>query len=90
MELLYVTYQPGKAIKKDRKESAPPPLHTKIAQTNTKTLTHTTQCTKTQHNMGVGPQVPSLENRGGGLKSLLQLANSPHILRAQHHTTAHL
>ena len=39
------------------------------------TKTHDT----TQHNMGAGPWVPSLENWGGGLKSLLWLANSPHM-----------
>ena len=34
--------------------------------------------------MGAGPWVPSLENWGGGLKSLLWLANSPHTHEHAH------
>ena len=46
MELLSVTYQPDKVIKKkDRKESPPPPSHTKVTQ-NTHTHTHNTQTTQ--------------------------------------------
>ena len=34
MELLYIAYQPDKVIKKDRKESLPPPLHYKNTKTH--------------------------------------------------------
>ena len=64
--------------RKNRKVSPPPPQkHTKITHMNTKHSEHH------KHNMGAGPWVPSLENWGGGLKSLLRLANSPHTPSAQ-------
>ena len=63
MELLSVAYQPDKVIKTDRKESPPPPSHTY------KHKTHNT----TQHNMGAGPQVPSLENWDSGYMNIIQM-----------------
>ena len=41
----------------------------------------TIRVTRTKYTYKIEPKVPSLENWGGGLKSLLWLANSPHTLK---------
>ena len=72
-ELLYRAYQPDKVIEKDRKESPPPPSHTKMTQTQ-----------NIQHHMGAGPWVASLENWGGGLKSLLRASQLTSVVVGEH------
>ena len=53
-------------------------------QRHTTTNTNTKLCSQTlTHDMRAGHQEPSLENWGGGLKSILWLANSPHTPSVQ-------
>jgi hypothetical protein len=62
-------------IEKGKKSGHPPPIQSppRYTKDTNSTLAH----------KKVGHQVPSFENRGGELKSLLQHANSPHTTSVQ-------
>ena len=64
-KLLYIAYHLDKVIKRERN----PPFTITHQMTYVSTKTYNT----TQHNMGAGSWVPSLEDWGGELKSLLHV-----------------